>query len=75
MLTKAQATAIATSFTTTLTQRVAQYLQNQAQAGIVGGTFFVDNASTSQAVQARADLQTAGWVVSYDAPTQIATIT
>lgn len=74
MITKSQATQIASLYTLSLTQRVTQYLQGQAAAGIVGGTFVVDNASAGQALQTRADLITAGWAVAYDGPTQTATI-
>jgi hypothetical protein len=75
MITKNQATVLATNFQVSLAERVAAYLLAQAQAGVVGGTFVVDTASLAQANAARTTLQNAGWTVVYDAPTQTATIT
>lgn len=74
MITKAQATVVATNFQQSLTKRVADWLTSQAQQGIVGGQFVVDAASLSQATQAGTDLTNAGWTVSYNSQTMIATI-
>jgi hypothetical protein len=75
MISKTDATVIATAYQNTLRDRVLQFLRARALAGFVGGVFTYTTAdSTPVALQVRTDLIAAGWSVAVDQPSMTVTI-
>jgi hypothetical protein len=74
LISKAQAGFVSGNYIATLADRVDAFLRSQASRGIVGGQFFVDPPSVPTAGPVQTALQAAGWTVSFDAPSSIATI-
>lgn len=75
LITKAEATALATTFKQSEAQRLNQYLTNLAQSGIVGGTYTYSSIIPDpQANAAGAALTAAGWTAAVDTVAKTITV-